>query len=124
LSQIHPYAKRAAEAAEAAGAQGQFWEMHEILYANQDALDDADLAEYAAQIGLDLPRFIRDLASGAFKDRVQEDFLSGVVSGVNGTPSFFINELRYDGPWDLASLEHVVRSSAGSRIPVSRGGHR
>lgn len=124
LSQIHPHAQRAAEAAEAAGAQGQFWEMHELIYENQDALSDADLAEYATQLGLDLPRFVRDLASGAFRDSVRDDFLSGVASGVNGTPSFFINELRYDGPWDLESLDSVVRTSAGSRVPVSRGGRR
>lgn len=115
LSQIHPHAQQAAEAAEAAGAQGRFWEMHELLFENQDALDEADLSEYAAQVGLDLPRFVRDLASGAFKDRVREDFLSGVASGVNGTPTFFIDDVRYDGPWDLESLGRLVAASAGRR---------
>lgn len=113
LSQIHPHAQQAAEAAEAAGAQGRFWEMHELLFENQDALEGADLSEYAGQIGLDLPRFVRDLASGAFKDRVREDFLSGVASGVNGTPTFFIDDVRYDGPWDLESLGRLVATIAG-----------
>lgn len=115
LSQIHPHAQQAAEAAEAAGAQGRFWEMHELLYENQGALEEADLSEYAAQIGLDLPRFVRDLASGAFTARVREDFLSGVASGANGTPTFFIDDVRYDGPWDLESLGHLVLKSARRR---------
>jgi protein-disulfide isomerase len=115
LTQIHPYAERAAEAAEAAGAQGKFWEMHDLLYANQEHLDKSDLVAHARQIGLDVQQFTRDLDTGAFAERVREDFMSGVRSGVNGTPTFFVNGERYDGDADLAGLlgaiERAVRSS-------------
>lgn len=104
LTRIHPHAQRAAEAAEAAAAQGRFWDMHGLLFENQQALDANDLVTYARRLDLDLVRFRDDLVSGDHLRHVREDFLSGVRSGVNGTPSFFINEQRYDGPWDVASL--------------------
>jgi protein-disulfide isomerase len=104
LAQAHPHAEHAAEAAEAAGAQGKFWEMHDLLYENQDALEDEDLVRYARALHLDVPRFVKETESGAHLERVREDFRSGVRSGVNGTPSFFINGARHDGPFDLASL--------------------
>jgi len=108
LAEIHPHARRAAEAAEAAGAQGKFWEMHDILFERQDALEDENLIAYAAELGLDLDRFQVELAQNAHAGRVREDFLSGVRSGVNGTPTFFINGRRHDGNWDLASLTEAV----------------
>jgi len=119
LTQIHPHAQRAAEASEAAGAQGKFWEYHDTLYENQDALEDEDLAEYAQGLDLDLAMFLRELASGMYVDRVREDFTSGVRSGVNGTPTFFINGRRHDGPWDLESLvaaitPFVIEAHAGA----------
>jgi protein-disulfide isomerase len=112
LSQIHPHALLAAEAAEAAGAQGEFWEMHDALFTHQDALDGAHLMLYAAAIGLDTGAFQRDLETQAHAGRVQEDFMSGVRSGVNGTPTFFINGLRYDGSRDFVSMYAVITEVA------------
>ena len=100
LSESHEYAERAAEAAEAAGDQGQFWEMHDMLYEHQSALDDPHLVSYATTLGLDVARFTRELEAGTFAAKVRGDFRSGVRSGVNGTPTFFINGVRYDGPWN------------------------
>ena len=113
LTSSHPYAEGAAEAAEAAGAQGQFWPMHDLLYENQDALDMPDLERYASQLGLDLDRFNADLRDHRYADRVREDFMSGVRSGVNGTPTFFINGDRYDGSWDAGSLVPALEDAAG-----------
>src|SRR5262249_32893047 len=96
LTTIHPHAELAAEAAEAAGAQGRFWETHDCLFENQQALEDEDLLRYAALVGLDIPRCVRDMREGRYLDRVRKDFLSGVRSGVNGTPTFFINGVRHD----------------------------
>jgi protein-disulfide isomerase len=125
LAQIHPHAKRAAEAAEAAGAQGRFWEMHDLLYERQDALEDQDLLSYAGEIGLDLDRFKSELAEGVYTARVREDFLSGVRSGVNGTPTFFINERRHDGGYDLRSLTEAVTMAMSHPKPeVSHSHHR
>ena len=104
LTNVHPHAEHAAEAAEAAGVQGRFWEMHDALYENQDALEDEDLAEYAAAIGLEVERLLAEVEAGAHSRRIREDFMSGVRSGVNGTPSFFINDFRHDGGYDPESL--------------------
>jgi NhaA family Na+:H+ antiporter len=112
----HPRAQYAAEAAEAAGAQGKFWEMHDLLFKNQDALSDANLIEYAEQIGLDKEVFQRDLEGERFKDRVDEDFRSGERSGVNGTPTFYINGERYDGPWDIESLVEEIEKPIGVQV--------
>jgi protein-disulfide isomerase len=104
LTNIHPHAEHAAEAAEAAGAQNSFWEMHDLLFENQDALEDEDLARYAAALQLDVSRFASELLSGVHAPRVREDFHSGVRSGVNGTPTFFINGVRYDGARDPETM--------------------
>ena len=104
LTQIHPEAEHAAETAEAAGAQGAFWTMHDRLFERQFALDDESLIEYAADLGLDADRVRRDLEARRYLERVREDFMSGVTSGVNGTPTFFINGVRYDGSWELEPL--------------------
>jgi protein-disulfide isomerase len=104
LTQVHPHAEHAAEMAEAAAEQGRFWTMHDLLYSHQDALDDADLLRYAASLGIDPAWAATALRSHAFADRVREDFLSGVRSGVNGTPTFFINGVRHEGAWDEESL--------------------
>jgi len=122
LAEIHPHARRAAEAAEAAGAQGKFWEMHDLLFERQDALGDEDLVGYASELGLDLDRFQVELAQNAYAGRVREDFMSGVRSGVNGTPTFFINGRRHDGNWDLASLTEAV-TLAATPGPQAHGGH-
>jgi protein-disulfide isomerase len=120
LRQIHPHADRAAEAAEAAGSQGEFWAMHDLLFTNQDALEDADLLSYASSLGLDVDSFAAELESGTHAERVRRDFRSGVRSGVNGTPTFFINGVRHDAPWDLPTLSAAVRLAA--KTPASRAG--
>ncbi|HTR40715.1 MAG TPA: DsbA family protein [Pseudomonadales bacterium] len=104
LANSHPHAVHAAEAAEAAAAQGHFWEMHDALYENQQALEDEDLAQYAADLGLDAERLIREVQSRQHEVRVKEDFKGGMHAGVNGTPTFFINGERYDGPRDVESF--------------------
>jgi protein-disulfide isomerase len=109
LSQIHPHAYQAAEAAEAAGAQGRFWEMHDLLFANQDRLGLRDLIGYAGALDLDLERFVTDLRAHAYAGRLREDFLSGVRSGVNGTPTFFVNGMRHDGGYDFEALLEALR---------------
>jgi protein-disulfide isomerase len=109
LTKIHPHSEHAAEAAEAAGAHGNFWEMHNILFENQGALEDEDLAAYAAELRLDETRLIEEVTSGVYAPRIREDFKSGVRGGVNGTPTFFINGERYDGPIDLKNLSAALR---------------
>jgi formate-nitrite transporter family protein len=117
LTQMHPHAQRAAEAAEAAATQKQFWPMHDMLFENQDAMEDEDLVSYAEQLELDAEKFTRELTQDAHIARVREDISSGVRSGVNGTPTFFINGKRHDGPWDLdsllAAIEPLVAQSHG-----------
>jgi protein-disulfide isomerase len=114
LAEAHPHAEHAAEAAEAAGAQGKFWPMHDYLFAHQDRLEDPDLLEAAAAVGCDVERFADDMINNRYEARVREDFVSGVRSGVNGTPSIFINGMRYDGPRDLDSLLAVIEQIAES----------
>jgi protein-disulfide isomerase len=104
ITTAHPHSEQAAEAAEAANGQGRFWEMHDYLYEHQQHLDDSDLHAYAEQLGLDLDRFDRDLADHTYAERVREDFMSGVRSGVNGTPSFYINGIRHDASYDYETL--------------------
>ena len=109
LSNAHPHAERAAEFAEAAATIGRFWEMHDLLYENQDALDDRSLVGYATQLGLD-KALIESALGGEFAARVRRDFTSGVRSGVNGTPSLFVNGERYDGPRDADTLIDLFNS--------------
>jgi Na+/H+ antiporter NhaA len=111
LTDVHPNAQTAAEAAEAAGAQGRFWEMHDMLLANQDALRPYELARYANEIGLDLDRFWDDLRRREHAARIAEDVGSADASGVTGTPSFFINGRRYSGAYDIDTLTRVVRNA-------------
>jgi len=119
LTQLHPDAQMAAESAEAAGAQGRFWEMHDALYENQQSLDPQSLSGYAADLDLNLPQFQMELAEHTHQPRVREDFAGGIRSGVNGTPSFFINGRRHDGAWDLESLiaaiEEEMEQESGAR---------
>jgi protein-disulfide isomerase len=121
LAESHPRALRAAEAAEAAAAQGKFWEMHDMLYEHQAALEEADLVEYAGAIGIDRIRFVRELADQTHLKRVRDDFRSGVRSGVNGTPTFFINGVRWDGAWaDPSGLVDALRAAARLGREVAR----
>jgi protein-disulfide isomerase len=112
ITSSHPHAEGAAEAAEAAGAQGAFWPMHDMLFANQDALTAPDLVAYAAELGLDAGQVAADLAGHVYEPRVREDFLGGARSGVSGTPTFFINDVRYGGDYDFESLLRAVRKAA------------
>lgn len=114
LSNVHPYATKAAEAAELAGAQGQFWPMHDLLFEHQHALDTIHLARYAGQLGLDPAQFAADLTAGVQHDHVREDFLSGVRSGVNGTPTFFINGVRHDGGYSAEDLLAALEAADAS----------
>ncbi|HEY0231138.1 MAG TPA: DsbA family protein [Dokdonella sp.] len=103
LRQAHPHAERAAEFSEAAATIGRFWEMHDLLYENQQALDERSLTGYARQLGLD-EALIQSAMNGDFAARVQKNFSGGVRNGVNGTPCLFLNGRRYDGASDTASL--------------------
>ncbi len=108
----HPHAEQAAEAAEAAAAQGKFWEMHDHLYENQRHLRDDRLHAYVEALGLDVDLFDKELAEHVHADRVHEDFMSGVRSGVNGTPTFFINGVRHDDSYDLETLLSALERAA------------
>jgi protein-disulfide isomerase len=114
ITTSHPNAEHAAEAAEAAGAQDRFWEMHDHLFENQKRLRDEDLHRYAEELGLDVARFDREMADHVYADRVHEDFMGGVRSGVNGTPTFYINGARHDGSYEVddlvAALEQAEQS--------------
>ena len=108
----HPHAEHAAQAAEAAGAQGRFWELHDLLFANRKALEDEDLAGYARQLGLDVERFERELASGAHAAAVAADRADGEAAGVKSTPAFFIDGARYGGFYDVESLVDALEDAA------------
>lgn len=114
LTQMHPDAMLAAEAAEAAGAQGKFWPMHDLLFEHQDRLDPHSLLSYAGMLGLDLRQFASDLQSHRHAPRIRRDFMEGLRSGVNGTPTFFLNGLRYDGPHTFQALLTAIREGASA----------
>ncbi len=109
LSAEHPHAQHAAEVAEAAAAQGKFWEMHDLLYQRQAALADEDLVRYARELGLDAERVRRELLAHVHAARVREDVVSGTESGVSGTPRFFINGRRHEEPGDVKTLAAALR---------------
>jgi len=112
LREIHPDAERAAEAAEAAAAQGAFWQMHDRMYESRGALGREDLINYAGELGLDTGRFASELDSGAHAARVQRDLDSGLASGVIGTPGFFVGGRLHAGSFDAASLTAALEASA------------
>ncbi len=117
ITNAHPMAEWAAETAEAAAAQGKFWPMHDFLFENQRSFASPALfAKEEARLGLDVGRLDREVAQRAYLSRIEEDFMSGVRSGVNGTPTFFINGSRYDGPAEAGDLLAALRPLAkGSR---------
>ncbi len=117
LNDVHPGAQEASEAAEAAALQGRFWDMHDLLLEHQEALSTADLLGYAEQLGLDVERFEEDLRTREGANRVAEDVDSADLSGVSGTPTFFINGLRHYGAYDIATLSAAVKA-AGARALV------
>jgi Na+/H+ antiporter NhaA len=118
LNDVHPHAQLAAEAAEAASDQGSFWELHDLLLPHQDALRPSDLIGYAGELGLDVERFTNDLREHAGAARVAEDVDSADLSGVSGTPTFFINGRRHFGAYDIATLSAAVRA-AGARATLT-----
>jgi Na+/H+ antiporter NhaA len=122
LSDVHANAQLAAEAAEAAGAQGRFWEMHDLLLSHQDALRPPDLLAYAEELGLDLDRFTDDLRTHAGAARVAEDVDSADLSGVSGTPTFFINGRRHYGAYDIATLSAAVRVAGARTLATTTAG--
>ncbi|MGI8329133.1 Na+/H+ antiporter NhaA [Actinomadura scrupuli] len=116
LNDVHPNAQLAAEAAEAAAEQGAFWEMHDLLLDRQDALKVSDLVRYAAELGLDADRFRHDLRTHRGTDRIAEDVDSADLSGVSGTPTFFINGRRHHGAYDIISLSTAVRAAHAREV--------
>ncbi len=108
LRDIHPLAQIAAEAAEAAAAEGRFWEMYELMYAARGKLERAELESYASQLNIDLGSFASALDSGEHAGRVDRDLRSGTSSGITGTPAFFANGRRHDGAFDARSLTTAI----------------
>jgi protein-disulfide isomerase len=114
MTTVHPHAESVAEVAEAAGAQGKFWPMHDLLFENQERLAMPYLVAYAKSLGLDGEQFSRDAAARAYATKIREDFMSGMRSGVNGTPTFFINGVRYDGAWDARTLWAAIQDAVAA----------
>ena len=126
--QTHPHSLRAAEAAEAAGAQGKFWAMHDQLFTHQQALEDHNLSRYASRIGLDVERFARDLSENTFLKQIEADYSRSLFDEhVTGTPTFYINEVRYTGAIDVESLLVAIKEAdteGGIQLPEGPGGLR
>jgi protein-disulfide isomerase len=116
LRSSHPHALAAAKAAEAAAAQGRFWEMHDRLYQRQTELTDADLERHARELGFDVERFRASLAERAHEARIREDLASAAASGAQGTPSIFINGDRYDGPVERDAVFAALARAAVSEV--------
>ena len=118
LSQVHPIAQAAAESAEFAGAHGRFWQMHDGIYENQDRLGLPLLFALASALGLSEASLRESLVNGTYADKVNGDFLGGVRSGVNGTPSFFINGRRHDGSYAFGDLAAAVETNLHLKVPI------
>ena len=128
LVDVHPRAELAAEAAEAAGAQGSFWEMHDLLMDNQEHLAPSDLRRYAESLGLDVERFTAELRENRYAERVSEDVESADASGVSGTPTFFVNGRRLHGSFNIDTLTEAVKAAKARAMaaeelaePVAQG---
>jgi protein-disulfide isomerase len=117
ITDAHPFAENGAEIAEAAAAQDKFWEMHDHLYENQQSLSNVDFfANYASEkLGLDGKKLKNEVLARTYTPRIQEDFMSGVRSGVNGTPTFFINDYRHNGSYDYEVLEEAIEIAMGTK---------
>ena len=112
LSGVHKHAQMAAEAAEAAAAQGRFWEMHHLLFQNQAALEPKQLLQYAEQLDMNVDRIRRELKQGSYAARVSQDFIAGVQNGVNGTPGLFLNGVRQPGVFDQPALIALLEAAS------------
>ena len=107
-TQIHSHAQRAAQTAQAAADQNQFWQMHDILFAHQQELGNGYLVEYANRLGLDIPGFLQNMSKQVYVDRINEHIESGLNSGVTSTPALFINSVRYTGHWNITELVAAI----------------
>src|SRR6478672_3193061 len=123
LTRIHPEAENAAETAEFAGAHGHFWEMHDVLYENQDALGPKFYLAAAKELGLSGQELGKALRQHSFKAKIRNDFMGGLKSGVNGTPSFFMNGKRHDGPFDFEPLVAAIDAELRARAHTQTEGH-
>jgi protein-disulfide isomerase len=110
LNDIHPHAQHAAEAAEAAGAQDKFWQMHDYLFEHQKALDDGHLLEYAQEIGLEIHKFKNEVSRHLYAPLIEQSLKGGIDSGVEGTPTFFINGVRYEDSFDLKTFSETLQN--------------
>lgn len=120
LVEVHPHAQLAAEAVEAAGAQGKFWEMHDTLFASQDDLEAPDLLDHASALGLDLERFARELGDGTYAQHIRDDVAGGEASGVEGTPTFFVNGVRHTGRAGTDELAAALLRTDPRGTPAER----
>ncbi len=111
LNEIHPHAQHAAEAAEAAAAQDKFWQMHDYLFEHQRALDDSHLLQYGEKVGLDINKFKKEVSGHIYAPLIEESLKSGIDSGVEGTPTFFVNGIRYEDSWDLDTLSKFLEKT-------------
>ncbi len=114
LTEIHPHALHAAFAAEAAAMQGKFWQMHDYIFHHQHTLEDSDLEQFAAAVGLDMQQFAHDMAERPYIGRIEEDLHNGLRSGVHGTPTFFINGVLYPGTWEQEALLAALEEASGA----------
>jgi protein-disulfide isomerase len=110
LNDIHPHAQHAAEAAEVAAAQDRFWQMHDYLFEHQKALDDNHLLQYAGKLGLDINKFKKEVTEHTYAPLIEESLKSGIDSGVQGTPTFFVNGERYEDSWDLETFSNFLKT--------------
>jgi protein-disulfide isomerase len=110
LNDIHPHAQLAAEAAEVAAAQDKFWQMHDYLFEHQNALDDSHLLQYAEKLGLDINKFKKEVSGHTYAPLIEESLKSGIDSGVEGTPAFFVNGERYEDSWDLDTFSNFLKT--------------
>jgi protein-disulfide isomerase len=110
LNDIHPHAQHAAEAAEAAAAQDKFWQMHDYLFEHQKALDDGHLLEYAQKIGLEIHKFKNEVSRHLYAPLIEQSLKGGIDSGVEGTPTFFINGVRYEDSFDLKTFSETLQN--------------
>ena len=120
LAESHPYAQISAVASEAAALQGKFWPMHDLIYENQTRLSPKALLTMAESLKLDLKKFQKDIQDPALIEKVETSFESGIDSGVNGTPSFYVNGVKYEGPYDLPSLSHAIEKALAGHKEITR----
>ena len=111
LNEIHPHAQYAAEAAEAAAAQDKFWQMHDYLFEHQRALEDSHLLQYAEKVGLDINKFKKEVSGHIYAPLIEESLKSGIDSGVEGTPTFFVNGVLYEDSWDLDTFSKFLEKT-------------